>query len=137
MRSAEYRLDLVLERPGVEWLEDTGVDARLRRRDHVVGPGFRRNHDERRLRQGGVAATALKQFVTRHGRGVPVADDKAVFLVAHFSDGGRPVGGGVDIVEPDLFQQVAKNADRRAVVVDDEHRHRQVDGHVRAPLRAA
>src|SRR6478735_6919488 len=45
----EHRLDLGLERLCVERLDDVVVHAGLLRRDHVLGLGLGRHHDERRL----------------------------------------------------------------------------------------
>ena len=50
-------------------------------------------------------------------------------LLAHLGERGRAVGGIVDVVEAELLEQVADDADHRVVVVHDEYRHRQVDRH--------
>jgi hypothetical protein len=40
------------------------------------------------------------------------------------------VAGVVDVLETDLLEQVADNPDHRAVVVDYENRHREINSHV-------
>ena len=61
----EHRLDLGFQRLRVERLDDVIVDAGALGRDHVVGLGLGRDHDERRAGEIGIAADLLEQVVAR------------------------------------------------------------------------
>jgi hypothetical protein len=54
----------------------------------------------------------------------PIGDHEPVALAAHLAERSRTVVGVVDVLEPELLEKVADDADHRVVVVDHEDRHR-------------
>src|SRR5213080_4353203 len=79
----EDRLDLGLQRRRIERLDDVVVHTGLLGCDHVLGLGFRRDHDEGRGGQIGVGTDFLEQVVAGHRLHVPVGNHEPVFLAAH------------------------------------------------------
>ena len=119
----------MLQRLRVERLDDVVVDAGLLGRDHVVGLRLGGDHDEAGGVQGGIGADFPQQVEAGHRRHVPVRDDEPIGLLPHLGERGRAVSGVVDVLESELLEQVADDADHRVVVVDNEDRHRRVSCH--------
>ena len=129
----EDRLDLGLQRRGIERLDDVVVHAGLLGGDHVLGLGFRRDHDERRHGEVGIGADFPQQVVAGHRLHVPVGDHEPVFLAAHLVQRRRTVAGIVDILEAKLLQKISDDADHGVVVVHHQNRHRQINRHLELP----
>ena len=58
------------------------------------------------------------------------------FFCAHLGERRGAVGGVVDVLETELPQQIADDADHRVVVVHDEDRHRQINSHYSCSITA-
>src|SRR5690348_417441 len=126
----EHRLDLGLQRLRVERLDDVVVDAGFLRRDHIFGLRLRGHHDEGGLGEGRVRTDLLEQLVAGHRLHVPVRDHEAVALPSHLAERRGAVRRVVNVLESDLLEQIADDADHRVVVVHHEDRHRKIDSHV-------
>jgi hypothetical protein len=82
----------------------------------------------------GIGAHLLQKLEAGHGRHVPVGDHQPVLLLLELAQGLRAVLRLVDVVEADLLQQVADNAQHRLVVVNDENRGGKVKAHGKLPV---
>ena len=74
-------------------------------------------------------ANLLEQLESCHRRHVPVGDHEPVFLFLELAQSLRAVLGFIDIVEADLLQEVADDAQHRLIIIDDEHRKRRIQCH--------
>src|SRR5437763_1712673 len=117
-----HRIDLGLQRRRVERLDDVVVHAGLLGRDHVLGLGFRRDHDEGRGGEVGIGPHFAQQVITRHRLHVPVGDHEPVLLAAHLVQRRRTVAGIIDILEAKLLQQIPDDTDHGAVVIHHQNR---------------
>ena len=79
--------------------------------------------------QLGVRAHFLQELKAGHRLHVPVGNDKAVAFLAHLLERHAAIGGFIDIVEADLFQQIADDPEHRAIIIDDEDIHVHIDAH--------
>src|SRR5690242_8475627 len=126
--------DLLLQGRGVERFDDVVVDAGFLGGDDVLGLALGRDHDEGCPLQLHVGAHFLEQLQPCHRLHVPVRDDQAVILAgAQLFQGARAALGLVDVLEPELIEQVLEDATHRVVVVDDQDIHVWI-GHALHPV---
>src|SRR5271165_1896816 len=125
----EHFLDLVLERFGVEGLDDIVGHPRRLGGDDVFGLAFGRYHNKRHALQAVVGPYLLQQLQAGHRRHVPVADHQAEIPAAELRQRIRAVRRLLDVVEFDLLQQVADDPQHSLVVVHDQNIHGLVDRH--------
>src|SRR6185437_5698053 len=125
----QHLLDLFPQRLRVERLDDVVGDAGLLGGDHVLRLAFGGNHDEGRGTQPGVGPHFLEQLQAGHRHHVPVADDQAEMPGPQLGERVGAIGRLLHVVELDLLQQIADDAEHRLVVIHDQHVHRLVDRH--------
>src|SRR4051812_1711608 len=126
----KHFLDLVLQRFGIEWLDDIVGHTGGLGRDDVFRLAFSRDHDERHVFQPVVGPYFLQQLQAGHRLHVPVADHQAEIAAAELRQRVRAVRRFLDIVEFDLLQQVADDPQHGLVVVHDQNVHGLVDRHI-------
>ncbi len=132
---ADHRFDLAFKCFGIEGLDNVIVHARLFGGNHIVGFGLSRHHDEGCLLQLQVGAHFFEQFIAGHRLHIPVGDHQTIAFVAQFGERHRAVCGFIDIVKTNLLEQIVNNPQHCFIVIDDQHRHRQINSHVIHPYQ--
>jgi hypothetical protein len=61
--------------------------------------------------------------------GVPVRDHQPIFLGLHLFQRSGSVGRVIDVLEAELLQEIADDPHDRVVIIDNQDRSRQIDGH--------
>ena len=71
----------------------------------------------------------LQQVKASHRLHVAVGDHQAVFAFLHLGESLRAVASVIDLLETELFEQIANDADHGSVLIHDQDRHCQIDSH--------
>src|SRR5215472_6488077 len=122
--------DLGAQRIGIEGLDDIVGYAGLLCGDDVFGLAFRRDHDEGNGLEARVGAHPAQQIKPCNRRHVPVGDDEIRRRLLHQLEGGVAIRGLFDIVDLELAQKIAQDAQHSGVVVDNDDAHVLVEAHV-------
>src|SRR3954470_17323592 len=101
--------DLLLQRIGVERLDDVVVDTGFLGGDDVFGLALGGDHDERRGVQLVVGPDLLEKLEAGHRLHVPVGDHQTELALAQLRQCGHTVARFLDIVEADLGHTSAPN----------------------------